>query len=38
METVTYFNLGHFCQHSFQNITWKSLKISQPNLLHLLSR
>jgi len=35
METVTH--LGYFCQHRFRRITRKPLKVSQPNLLHLIS-
>jgi len=36
MERVIY--LGQFCQHGFRSITWKPLKISQPNLLPILSK
>jgi len=36
METVTH--LGNFCKYRFQSITGKPLKVSQPNLLHILSK
>jgi len=36
METVTH--LGHVCQHGFRSITRKPLKVSQPNLPHILSK